>query len=58
MARKMTAIEADARVGISVGLAALDTGDQVDALIARADGEMLTVRAAHRADWSRDDALA
>jgi diguanylate cyclase (GGDEF)-like protein len=51
-------IEADARVGISVGLAALEPGDQVDAMIDRADGEMLMVRAAHRSDWSRDDAFA
>jgi hypothetical protein len=30
----------------------------VDALIDRADGEMLMVRAAHRSDWSRDDPSA
>lgn len=47
-------IEEDARVGISVGLATLEVGDQVDALIDRADAEMLMVRAARRSDWSND----
>ena len=52
-------VEEDARVGISVGLAALDAGDnQVDTLIDRADADMLMVRAARRSDWSNDDSLA
>jgi diguanylate cyclase (GGDEF)-like protein len=43
------AIEANARVGISVGLAALAAGDTVDALTERADVTMLEVKARHRA---------
>ncbi len=43
------AIEADARVGISVGLAALEPGDTADGLTERADAAMLEARAAGRA---------
>lgn len=41
------AIEADARVGISVGLAALGPGDTVEELTERADSAMLKVKAGH-----------
>ncbi len=41
------AIEADARVGISVGLAALEAGDTADQLTERADAAMLAVKARH-----------
>jgi diguanylate cyclase (GGDEF)-like protein len=41
------AIEADARVGISVGLAALTDGDDADLLTERADAAMLEVKAQH-----------
>ncbi len=41
------AIEADARVGISVGLAALAAGDTADRLTERADAAMLDVKANH-----------
>lgn len=41
------AIEADARVAISVGLAELEPGDTADALTERADVAMLEVKAAH-----------
>jgi diguanylate cyclase (GGDEF)-like protein len=41
------AVEADARVGISVGLAELEAGDTADALTERADAAMLEVKAAH-----------
>ena len=41
------AVEADARVGISVGLAELEPGDTADALTERADLAMLEVKAAH-----------
>jgi diguanylate cyclase (GGDEF)-like protein len=41
------AIEADARVGISVGLAALAVGDTADQLTERADTAMLQVKATH-----------
>ena len=41
------AIEADAGVGISVGLAELEPGDTADALTGRADAAMLSVKAAH-----------
>jgi diguanylate cyclase (GGDEF)-like protein len=41
------AVEADARVGISVGLAELEPGDTADALTERADVAMLEVKAAH-----------
>jgi diguanylate cyclase (GGDEF)-like protein len=41
------AVEADARVGISVGLAALEPGDTADAMTERADVAMLQVKAAH-----------
>ncbi|MHB8399665.1 MAG: GGDEF domain-containing protein [Candidatus Limnocylindrales bacterium] len=47
------AIEADARVGISVGLAALEPGDTGDGLTERADGAMLEVKAAHHAGFER-----
>ena len=43
------AIEADAHVGISVGLAALSEGDDADVLIERADAAMLEVKARHHA---------
>ena len=43
------AIEADAGVGISVGLAELEPGDTADRLTQRADEAMLAVKAAHRA---------
>ena len=43
------AIEADARVGISVGLAALEVGDTADQLTERADAAMLKVKATHHA---------
>jgi diguanylate cyclase (GGDEF)-like protein len=42
------AIEADARVGISVGLAELAPGDTADTLTERADAAMLKVKAAHQ----------
>lgn len=42
------AIESDARVTISVGLAELAPGDTADALTERADAAMLEARAAHR----------
>ena len=42
------AIEADAGVGISVGLAELEPGDTADRLTERADAAMLTVKATHR----------
>jgi len=42
------AIEAEAGVGISVGLAELEPGDTADGLTARADAAMLLVKAAHR----------
>ena len=41
------AVEADARVGISVGLAELEPGDTADALTERADAAMLKVKATH-----------
>jgi diguanylate cyclase (GGDEF)-like protein len=41
------AIEADAHVGISVGLAALATGDTPERLAERADAAMLAVKARH-----------
>jgi diguanylate cyclase (GGDEF)-like protein len=41
------AIEADARVGISVGLAALALGDTADQLTERADAAMLQIKSAH-----------
>ncbi len=41
------AIEADARVGISVGLAALSIGDTADQLTERADAAMLEIKATH-----------
>jgi diguanylate cyclase (GGDEF)-like protein len=41
------AIEADARVGISVGLAALALGDTADQLTERADAAMLEIKATH-----------
>jgi diguanylate cyclase (GGDEF)-like protein len=41
------AIEAEAGVGISVGLVALADGDTADGLTARADAAMLEVKAAH-----------
>jgi diguanylate cyclase (GGDEF)-like protein len=41
------AIEADARVGISVGLAALAEGDTADELTERADAAMLQIKARH-----------
>ena len=43
------AIQADARVGISVGLAALTDGDDADVLTERADAAMLEVKARHHA---------
>jgi len=43
------AIEADAHVGISVGLAALGSADTVDGLTERADAAMLTIKAEHHA---------
>ena len=43
------AIEADARVGISVGFAALAAGDTADVLTERADAAMLEVKARHHA---------
>ena len=43
------AIEADAGVGISVGLAELEPGDTADRLTERADAAMLGVKAAHHA---------
>ncbi|HUG28983.1 MAG TPA: diguanylate cyclase [Candidatus Limnocylindria bacterium] len=43
------AVEADAGVGISVGLAELEPGDTADGLTQRADEAMLAVRAARRA---------
>jgi len=42
-------IEAEAGVGISVGLAALAADDTVDSLTTRADAEMLQVKAIHHA---------
>jgi diguanylate cyclase (GGDEF)-like protein len=45
------AIETDARVGISVGFAALTAGDTADELTERADAAMLEVKAEHH---SRD----
>jgi diguanylate cyclase (GGDEF)-like protein len=48
------AIEADARVGISVGLAELEPGDTADALTERADVAMLEVKAAHHAGLEPD----
>jgi diguanylate cyclase (GGDEF)-like protein len=41
------AIEADARIGISVGLATLEADDTADVLTGRADAAMLRVKAAH-----------
>ena len=41
------AIEADARVGISVGLATLALGDTADQLTERADAAMLEIKSAH-----------
>jgi diguanylate cyclase (GGDEF)-like protein len=41
------AIKADARVGISVGLAVLAAGDTVDQLTERADAAMLEIKATH-----------
>ena len=41
------AIETDARVGISVGLAALEEGDTADQLTERADVAMLQIKEAH-----------
>lgn len=41
------AIETDARVGISVGLAALAVGDTADQLTERADAAMLEIKAIH-----------
>lgn len=41
------AIQADARVGISVGLAALEAGDTTDLLAERADAAMRTVKERH-----------
>jgi diguanylate cyclase (GGDEF)-like protein len=42
-------IEAEAHVGISVGLAVLEIGDTADKLTERADAAMLKVKAAHHA---------
>ena len=42
------AIETDARVGISVGLAALEEGDTADQLTERADVAMLQIKEVHR----------
>lgn len=42
------AVAADAHVGISVGLAALQPGDTVEALTERADAAMLAMKAEHR----------
>ena len=47
------AIEADAGVRISVGLAELEPGDTADGLTERADAAMLSVKTAHRARPSR-----
>ena len=47
------AVEADARVGISVGLAELEPGDTADALTERADVAMLEVKAAHHSGVKR-----
>jgi diguanylate cyclase (GGDEF)-like protein len=44
-----SAIEADANVGISVGLVALADGDSLDELTERADAAMLQVKAQHHA---------
>jgi diguanylate cyclase (GGDEF)-like protein len=44
-----SAIEADAHVGISVGFAALTSGDTADALTERADVAMLETKAIHHA---------
>ncbi len=44
------AIEADARVGISVGLAALEGDDTPEGLTDRADAAMLQVKASHHTD--------
>ena len=44
------AIEADAGVGISVGLAELEPGDTADAMTERADAAMLTVKAARHSE--------
>lgn len=43
------AIEADAQVGISVGMAALTADETPDQLTERADAAMLKVKARHRA---------
>jgi diguanylate cyclase (GGDEF)-like protein len=43
------AIEADARVGISVGLASLEVGDSADQLTERADAAMLEIKETHHA---------
>lgn len=48
------AIEADARVGISVGLAALAPGDTGDDLTERADAAMLEIKAAHHTRDQRE----
>ena len=49
------AIEAEARVGISVGLAALAENETVEELTQRADAAMLKVKAAHHADRDGQD---
>jgi GGDEF domain-containing protein len=41
------AVQADARVGISVGLTALEAGDTTEELTERADAAMLEVKAKH-----------
>jgi diguanylate cyclase (GGDEF)-like protein len=52
-----SALEADAGIGISVGLAALAAGDTADELTERADAAMLEVKARHhsRETADRDD---
>ena len=44
-----SAIEAETRVGISVGFAALEVGDTADRLTERADAAMLQVKSRHHA---------
>lgn len=48
------AVEADARVGVRVGLAELDPGDTAVALTERADVAMLQVKAAHHSVRQQD----
>jgi diguanylate cyclase (GGDEF)-like protein len=50
------AVATEARVGISVGLAALAVDDTVDRLIERADAAMLEVKARHHANRQRRSA--